>query len=299
MLRPEALWLGTNDPHARLRRIEQLDLETEFGEIARLFFSDFRSAMLAMGFAGFLMTYASPRMSRILSATGELEHRVAKRVVDTSLLSGMVMAHGVRHSPGRDAARRVNAMHSRYDIHQEDFVAVGCDSALKAIELAEAFGWRPVTNKEREAVRRYFATVTRTFGGRDPFPQSVEAMQQFMARYAEAQYGFEPQNRRLAEATCDYYASLAPRPWRALFRKVLLSAVEPRIIRSCGLRPPSGVARWAGRLVLKVMARRDPVPDNAQDQLAAFARTVYPKGYDISQLGTCAHSEAAQHQAVA
>jgi hypothetical protein len=282
----EKRWLGGTDKFVRLRRIEQLDLDADFQEIAALFLSDFQAVMLPMGFAGFLMTYAAPRMSRILSATGQLEHSVEKRAIDTVLLMSIITAHGVRESPGRDAARVVNAMHRRYDIHQEDFVAVGCDSALKAIELAETFGWRPVTDKEREAVRRHFAAVTRALGGRKRFPESIGAMRAFMEHYMKSQFRFEQQNRRLAEATCRWYVNLVPWPLRPFFRVLLLSAVDPQVIRFCGLRAPSALARWAGRLALKWVGRCGPVPDEAPDGLEALVRIVYPSGYQLEDLGT-------------
>ena len=100
------LWLGTPDKFARLRRIESLDPEVNFREIVGLFYQDFRSVMLLQGFYGFMMTYASPRISRVLAQTGELEKRVAKRIVDTILLSRLVMEHGFEPGPGRDAAHR-------------------------------------------------------------------------------------------------------------------------------------------------------------------------------------------------
>jgi hypothetical protein len=130
--------------------------------------------MLTKSFSGFMFTFAAPRISRVLSATGELEHRIAKRVVDTTLLATAVLQHGFKGT-GRDAARRINSMHSRYDIHPDDFVAVGSEEVLGSLELAERYGWREVTDKEREAVRIFYSHQARAFGSPKLLPASVSA----------------------------------------------------------------------------------------------------------------------------
>src|SRR5687768_7474632 len=117
--------------------------------------------MILQAVTGNLMTFAVPRMSRILSATKQFEDHTAKRVVDTTLLVQSVLDHGLDPGEGRDAARRVNAMHREYDIHQDDFVAVGCDNPVSSLEIADRFGWRPVTDAEREALRRHYSAVAR------------------------------------------------------------------------------------------------------------------------------------------
>ena len=66
------LWLGKPDRHARLRRIEALDLNDNYREITMLFYGDFQSVMLLKSFNGFMFTFGAPRMSRILSSTARL-----------------------------------------------------------------------------------------------------------------------------------------------------------------------------------------------------------------------------------
>jgi hypothetical protein len=53
-------------------------------KIATLFYTDFQSVMTPKSFNGLMFTYAAPRISRVLATTGESEHRIAKRVVDTA-----------------------------------------------------------------------------------------------------------------------------------------------------------------------------------------------------------------------
>lgn len=282
----EKRWLGEPDRYARLRRIEALDPDSDYREIVGLFYTDFRSVMLPQGFNGFMMTYAAPRISRVLAQTGELEKRVAKRIIDTILLSRLVMEHGFAPGPGRDAARRVNAMHRHYDIHEDDFVAVGCDEALCGLELAERYGWRPVSEKEREALRIFYDHQSRAYGSRRSLPPSIPAMQAFWSDYLDDQARFEPQNRRLADATLGYFVQLFPRWMAPLARVLLLGQLDPRIIRACGMKQPSALSRWLAGMMLRRMGKADPVPDGAPDGLEALVAKVYPEGWEIARLGT-------------
>ncbi|WP_297492572.1 oxygenase MpaB family protein [Acidocella sp.] len=280
------LWLGTTDRYARLRQIENLDLETQFREITGLFYADFQSVMMPQSFNGFLMTFASPRISRILINTGEIEHRVAKRVVDTMLLSSAVMAHGLNAEPGRGAARRVNAMHKNYDIHEDDFVAVGCDEIVNSLDLAGRYGWRPVTEKEREAVRLYYTQQSRAFGSRKPLPDTVAGVQKFWSDYLDKEAAFEPQNRRLTDAVIKWYEGLVPKPLRRLFITILLADADPRVIRACGLRVPPRIFKSLAGMLMRRMGQKDPIPDNAPNRMQALVASVYPNGWEVNELGS-------------
>lgn len=284
------LWLGTPDRRARLRRIEALDLKDNYREITTLFYADFQSVMLPKSFSGFMFTFSSPRMSRILYSSGEIEQRIAKRVVDTTLLSSAVMIEGFRSAAGGEAARRVHAMHSHYDIHEDDFVATAAEEALVSLDLAEKFGWRPVTDKEREALRLYYSRQALAFGSRKALPASLPLLKQFFSNYLDTQARFEPQNLRLANVLINWFYGMVPRPMRGIFRTFLLTNLDPRIARACGLEVPSKLSSWAASAAMKRIGKRDPVPDSAPNQLDALVKSVYPNGWQMNELGT--HLEA-------
>jgi ER-bound oxygenase mpaB/B'/Rubber oxygenase, catalytic domain len=290
--RARQLWLGTTDRFARLRRIESLDLETKYREITGLFYADFRSVMLSQSFSGFMLTFAAPRMSRILGSTGELQQRIAKRVVDTALIARAVLEHGLGVGAGKEAARRVHAMHSQYDIHEDDFVVVGCDAALVSLELADKFGWRPVSDKEREALRLYYNRQARAFGSRKPLPPTIPLMRQCWSSYVDNELRFEPQNLELATVLIGYFSTLLPFPWGPLLPKLLLGILDPRITRACGIQVPSKPVRWIAHALMRRLGRRDPVPDDAPDGMEAMVRAVYPNGWQVDDLGT--HIQARQ-----
>jgi len=272
----------------RLRRIETLDPEADHREITSLFYLDFATIMLLQAVTGNLLTFAVPRMSRILSATGQFEQHTAKRFVDTALLTGAVLEHGLHPGPGRDAARRVNAMHRRYDIHPDDFTAVGCDAPLMSLEIADRFGWRPVTGTEREALRIHYSAEARAFGAHHPLPATLAEMTTFRERYLDTQATFEPQNRRLADAFMGYVAGLFPRAVRPMANAVLLAQVDPRILRACGLPVPSGSRKRVSDGAIWMIGRGGPAADPVPGEPSGLDRiveAVYPHGWSISDLG--------------
>jgi hypothetical protein len=280
------LWLDTADRFARLRRIESLGLKENYREIAMLFYTDFQPVMMPKSFNGLMFTYAAPRISRVLATTGESEHRIAKRVVDTALLAQTVMQHGFASSSGAKAVRRVNEMHSRYEINEDDFIAVGCESIVDTLTLADRFGWRPVTEKEREAIRIYFNSQARAFGSRKPLPASLPLVEHFYSGYLDTELRYESQNRRLAKILLNWFCGLAPALVRPLLPAMMLSNLDPRIVKACGMKMPSKLTVRVAHRIMKQLGRRDPLPDNAPNGLAGLVRSVYPDGWDLDTLGT-------------
>jgi hypothetical protein len=284
-------WNGSTDRYARFREAERLDLESQYWQITRLFLADFQSVMISQLYQGFLTTFAVPRMSRVLAGTGEIGERTAKRAIDTALLTRAVFLDGVDTGDGLRAARRVNAMHRRYPIAQEDLTAVGVDAALTQIRLATEFGWRPVLVKEMDAVRRCFEEITKAYGGRLEFPGSIEAMEAFWSRYKREQFAFEPQNRELTVAITGWFLGLVPRPVRPALRLALIGTADRDVLEATGIRAPNSVEKRIARVIVRRgIGSRDPMSDGAPEALDVLARSVYPDGYAIEQLGTFSHS---------
>lgn len=290
MARTTRTWLGTTDRLARLRRIERLDPETDHREITELFYTDFQSVMLVQGVSGFLFTFAAPRMSRILHASKQVEHHTAKRFVDTSMLTGAVMKNGLGPGDGRDAARRVNAMHRQYDIHPRDFIAVGCDVSVMSLELADRFGWRPVSAHERAALRIHYDLEARAFGSHESLPGTIAEVRAFWEDYLDHDLAFEPQNKQLADALLRFMPTLVPTPLKPVINAIVTAQVDPRVLRACGLPVPSRRRVAMSSAVMRAIGRSDPKPDIIGDKPPGAAdrikQEIYPNGWTIQELGT-------------
>lgn len=292
MKQAQKLWLGTTDPYIRLRKIESLNPDTEYRQITQLFYGDFQSAMFMKFVHGFLFTYSAPRVAKILAGTGQLlEQRITKRIVDTTLLASATMLHGFKEPEGRDAARRVNAMHSRYDIHPDDFVAVGAEEAIGSLDLAHRFGWRKVTEKEEEAVRKYYSHQARAFGSPRPLPDTVAEMRAFFSHFLDTELRYQPENEQLANTLLDWFCAQVPAPFRGIFRTLLISDLDSRVAQACGLGRPPRLAKGVLEIFLRRMARKDPVPDGVPSNLDNMVRGVYPNGWTYDDLGTHSHAK--------
>ncbi len=287
-------WMGSKDPFVRREKIESLDPNTDYREITKLFYADFQSIMMLQSVQSFLMNFSSPRMSRILGSTGELTRRFEKRFLDTALLAGSVMEHGFEPGPGRDAARRVNAMHRQYDIHPDDFIMTGCDEVVAALTVSGRFGWREVSDKERQSVRNYYSDQTRAFGSREPLPPTADECFAFWHQYLDEQLAFEPQNKEMADQLLRFFQKRMPSYLKPLIKPMLLAQVDDRVVRACGYATPAVPLRWLSKAFFGQLSRRDPVPDQlSSDFLGQMAEKVYPDGWKISDVGTHLGAEVA------
>src|SRR5689334_14235294 len=102
----------------------------------------------ALEFALF-RTYGSPSISRLLDRTGEFGQRAQKRYDDTDLIVSELMEHGYESDRGRRALRRMNAIHGRFTIANEDFLYVLSTFVFEPIRWNARYGWRPMIEVER------------------------------------------------------------------------------------------------------------------------------------------------------
>lgn len=286
MFRKKGPWLGTDDRYVRLKKIQQLDPVEDCREITQLFYADFGSVMLGQLTPSLMSTYAAPRMSRILDSSGELQHRFTKRLVDTMLLHGQMMEHGFDPGPGREAVKRVNEMHRQYDIHPDDFISQSAESTVWPIMLAEKYGWREVTEIEKQAVTEYNLLQGKHFNIKNS-PTTYDGMVAFRDKYLDENLWFEPQNHAISEPTLDFFKALVPAPINRLVPVFMLALTDPRIVVACGYKNPNIVTRRIAGFVLSMIGRADPVRDGGgADFLANFTEKVYPDGWEVKNLGS-------------
>src|SRR5205809_7172136 len=67
-------------------------------------------------------TFAVPTISTILDQTGEFQYRAQKRSDDTALILAEIVENGYDSERGRAAIRRMNKIHSRLPITNDDYL---------------------------------------------------------------------------------------------------------------------------------------------------------------------------------
>jgi hypothetical protein len=276
---------------AKRSRSIGLDPETEFVEINRnLTTYEFPWDLLqALSFALF-RTYAVPSIGGLLDRTGAFTDDTQKRYDDTSLPLEVPLIDGLDSPRGRAAIRRINQMHRRYDISNDDMVYVLSTFVVVPKRWLDAYGWRQLTALEVRASVRYFQELGRLMGIRD-IPATYGGFERLMDDYEATHFAYDEGARRVADATLDLLASFYPRPFRGavlLFSKALM---EPALLTAFGMDEPGRVVRWLARAGLRLRARvvallpprRKPV--RVQDLRRIKS---HREGFVVEELGTFA-----------
>lgn len=278
------------DPHAE--RIAQLDAQADHEEIGAITATyvwpwDVETALSLALFR----TYAVPTVSRILADSGAFTTDTRKRYDDTELLLAEPQEHGYDSPRGRAALRRINRMHAAYPIRPIDLTYVLSTFVAEPTRFIARYGWRDLTDHEREALWRYW----RELGARMGVPDLPATWQEFLdwnAAFEHAEFRYDPANHAVADATMTMYLTEVYRvPARLVpaVRPAVLALLEPFVVDALGYDQPP---RWLRQVVPTTLrlrgrlqrwflpARRTPV------RITQRQRPTYPGGYAIEQLGT-------------
>ena len=238
-----------------LERIQALDPERDYEEGYRLHaawafpWDTARALELAL-----LRTYAVPSVGDLLHATQEFEQRTQKRYDDTVLLLSAPAEHGFESPQGRAAISRINRIHARFDIADEDYAYVLSTFVAVPARWIERFGWRPMSAHEQVITQTYYAELGRRMGIRGLPPTFAETLA-FSAAYEEEHFGRTRGTEAVGTATRELFVRwFAPVPARVTRTAVHALCDEP-LLRAFGWDPaPRPVVR-AAEAALRARAR--------------------------------------------
>jgi hypothetical protein len=231
-------------------------------------------------------TFASPRIGALLDRTGEFRERAQKRYDDTDLIVSEIVEHGFDSERGQRALARMNALHARFTIPNEDFRYVLSTFVLEPLRWNARWGWRRMTERERLGWFWFWRGVGDRMGI-GGVPTSLAAFEAQSREYEKLRFRYTAANARVAAATREMFAAWFPRPLRPLVRLSIRGLLDEPLLRAFGLEaPPRGVAR-AADLALRLRARLLHVlPKRRKPKLRTrIARRDYPDGYRIEALG--------------
>jgi uncharacterized protein (DUF2236 family) len=271
------------------REIERLDPETAYQQIVYLSGAyDFPFDLEVSLSLALLRTFASPSISGVLDATGEFRDRPQQRYDDTELLLAHILEGGWESPDGRTATRRINAMHAAYDIPADDMLYVLSTFVIEPLKWNARYGWRRVTEAEREAAFQYWRHLGPRLMVRD-VPATLDELWDFNADYERRNLVYADTNARVAEATLQPFLARVPRPAHGLFRQALAALYEPHVRRAFGWPdPPKAVRRGVdGALRGRAVVLRELVPERRRpNHVLDRKRPTYPAGHRVEELGT-------------
>ncbi|MAM62681.1 MAG: hypothetical protein CMH11_14460 [Maritimibacter sp.] len=240
----------------------------------------------ALEFALF-RTYAVPSISGLLARTGKFEAEPRRRYDDTELLLSEPMEHGIDSPRGAEAVARINAIHGRFRISNDDMLYVLSTFVCEPVRWCGRYAKRPFTDDETRAWTNYYRHLGARMGIAG-IPESFEAFDRLNRAYEDAHFRFAASNKRIAVASLDLLLGFyLPRPLFGLGRPVALSLMDTPLLLAMGFEPPPPGTQ---RLVKRAMTLRKWVlarlPRRKTPRLiTARKRPSYPGGYAISELG--------------
>jgi hypothetical protein len=239
----------------------------------------------ALEFALF-RTFCVPAISALLDKTQEFGRRAQRRYDDTDIIVSEMMEHGYDSDRGRAALERMNAIHGRFKIRNEDFLYVLSTFVFEPVRWNERFGWRRMIGKERLALFHFWREVGRRMHIRD-IPACYEEFERYSADYERENYRFTETNHRVGVAVRDMFKSWFPRWTRPLVERGIYAFMDDPLLRAFGFPEASPGMRRLVETALRARARVLRVlPRRSRPLLrTAMTQRSYPEGYRIEQLG--------------
>ena len=231
-------------------------------------------------------TFASPRIGGLLHSTGEFESRAQKRYDDTDLIVSEILENGFDSPRGARAIARMNALHSRFRIANEEFLYVLSTFVLEPIRWNRRFGWRPMSAAEKLAWFRFWRETGERMSIRD-IPGDLDAFAAFSSAYEAANFRYTRASEAVAVATRELFASWFPGFLRPLVRRSIHALLDPSLAGALGLAPAPRWLVWAAEAALRWRARvLRCLPRRRTPRLRTrIPRRDYPAGYEIESLG--------------
>jgi len=243
----------------------------------------------ALEFALF-RTYAVPSISALLDRTGEFTRRTQKRYDDTDLIVSEMVEHGYESERGRAALRRMNQLHGRFAIANDDFLYVLSTFIFEPIRWNARFGWRPMVEQERLAIFYFWREVGRRMNIKS-IPEEFAVYERFNVEYEREHFHFTEANRRVGAATRDLLLGwLLPAPLRRLGEPAVYAMMDEPLLEAFRFPKPSPALRRVVEGALTLRSRVVAVlPERDHPRLRTqMKRPTYPHGYRVEELGPSA-----------
>jgi hypothetical protein len=232
-------------------------------------------------------TFAVPSISALLDSTHEFGDRAQKRYDDTDLILSQIYEYGYDSERGRAALRRMNRIHGRFEISNDDFLYVLSTFVFEPIRWIRKYGWRDTVEQERLAFFHFWREVGKRMNIRD-IPSEFDDFERYNIEYERANFRYSETGRRVALATRTMFLDwFLPRTLHRLGAPVVHALMDPPLLEAFGFPEPGTrlrtVVGWALRLRSKLAGT---LPERRTPRLRSELRhRSYADGYRTAALG--------------
>ncbi|MEU5564942.1 oxygenase MpaB family protein [Micromonospora musae] len=274
--------------YANLARIRALDPEHDHLAIYQSMLRYEFPSDLKLGLnLAFNRSFSLPSIAAVHAVTGELTERTQKRIDDTGILMYEMVLNGFDEQRGRDALRRVNQIHRRYDIGNDDYLYVlGCLVVIPTRWL-QRYGWRRPCCHELRATHRFYRELGRRMGITD-IPDSYEAFETWFDAHDAAHLRPNQHAAAVERATRMLMLARIPRALAPLGDAMVAALYDERLREATQVARPAWPVRAGLHLVLRGRARLQRWfgrPRTTALFTDGIRTRSYPDGYEISRLG--------------
>lgn len=271
-----------------VEHIQSLDPVKDHLQIVRLTtqFELPKQTERALEFALF-RTFAVPAIGDLLDNTQEFAQRPQKRYDDTDLMLSEVLEYGYDSERGLAAIRRMNTIHKRFNISNQDFLYVLSTFVMEPVRWLDRYGYRNTTAHEKIAGHTYWQEVGKRMGIKD-IPATFEELEQFNIAYEQQYFRYHHGSRRVADATIDLFLGwLLPKWLFGLGRPFIVAAMDEPLRKAFGYNKPSAWVAACTNGALKLdgfLQSLKPLPKQPFMR-TQLKRPTYPHGYSVTDLG--------------
>ncbi|MEO1125813.1 MAG: oxygenase MpaB family protein [Cyanobacteria bacterium J06635_15] len=234
-----------------------------------------------------LRTFCAPSVSRLLQQTQEFTHRPQKRYDDTGFIVTKILQWGYDTPEGATAIDRMNRMHRRFAIANEDFLYVLSTFIYEPIRWNARFGWRPYCETEKLALYYFWRAVGERMGIQS-IPETYEAFERYNCNYEAQHLRYSEANQHIGDAVLQMMTNWFPRWTRSLVKSNTYALLDDAMLNALGWPQPTPRQRqrvvWAmktrQRLVRRLWPRRRDSFTDYYQRLRS-----YPNGADWQNIG--------------
>ncbi|WP_342349519.1 oxygenase MpaB family protein [uncultured Nitrospira sp.] len=231
-------------------------------------------------------TFCVPSISGLLDRTGELRQRTQKRYDETDILVSELLEWGYSSERGRRAILRINQLHGRFSITNENFLYVLSTFLFEPIRWNQRYGWRTMCEQERLGLFHFWRIVGQEMHIKD-IPEDYQTFERFNIEFERQHIRYAPSNHRTGTATVNLFVGWFPRLLAPLVRSAIYALLEPSLLKAFGFPEPSRFMQWAVPSLLKLRAGvlRWLPPRRHPRLRTEMVHPSHPHGYVIEQLG--------------
>jgi len=202
----------------------------------------------------FMKGLAAPRIAGMIGGNRYMQARPQKRYDDTSIVMIELVKHGYSSARGEKMIARMNAIHSRFAIRQDDYAYVLTSFMFEPIRWNARFGWRRFTESEKHANHVFWREVGRRMH-LTAIPESYEACEQLNEQYERDHLRRTTSSVRLAAVMFKLLRSWVPAVVRPLVRPGLSALVDDRVLACFDVPPAPRWLKWLVPALLRLRAR--------------------------------------------